>query len=157
MTGLAGFVLTLFGAALICGILEGIGKQTGFHKLLKLLCGLFLMLTVLLPVTRLSFEGVSPFALPYTAEGEQAAHTGEDYTRTALAEIIKSETQAYILDKATRMGASISAEVTVSNDPVPIPVAVHIAGEVSQRQRQELAQVLTNDLNIAKENQTWTG
>lgn len=150
-------MLTLFAAALICGVLDGIGKLTGFHKLLKLICGLFLMLTVLLPVSRLSFEGVSPFALPYAAEGEMAAQTGEDYTRFALAEIIKSETQAYILDKATRAGASISVEVRVSDDPIPVPVAVNITGDVSDRQRKELTQVLTNDLNIEKENQSWTG
>lgn len=157
MTELAGFVFTLFAAAMICGILEGIGKQTGFHKLLKLLCGIFLMLTVLLPVSRLSIEGVSPFAFPYTAEGEQAAQNGENYARSTLAGIIKAETQAYILDKATQMGASIDVKVTVSDDPVPIPVAVHMLGEISAQQRQELSQMLTNDLNIAKENQIWTG
>ena len=157
MTALAGFVLTLFAAAMICGILEGIGKQTGFHKLLKLLCGLFLMLAVLLPVSRLSFEDISPFAMPYIAEGEQAAQAGEDYAKTTLAEIIKAETQAYILDKATQIGACVTAEVTVSDDPVPIPVAVRITGQVSDRPRQELVGLITNDLNIAKENQTWTG
>lgn len=157
MNALAGFVFSVFAASMICGVLQVIGKETGFLHLIKLLCGIFLMLTVLVPVSQISLEGISPFAIPYSSLGEQAAKTGEDYARNSLSWIIKEETQSYILDKANQMGASIIADVTVSSDPIPIPVSVSITGDISGQQRLQLEELLTKDLNIAKENQTWTG
>lgn len=153
----ASYVFTLFAAAIVCGILTGIGKETGYHGLIKLLCGVFLMLTLIAPFANLSFDGISPFAMPFSSEAKQASKAGEVYVQNALAEVIKQETQTYILDKASQLQASVMVDVTVSSDLIPIPVNVRITGSVTNEQRKQLEQLITNDLNIAKENQTWIG
>ena len=157
MTYLSNYAFSLFGVALVCGIVCTIGKDSGFYALLKLLSGVFLTLTLISPFSDISLVDVSPFDLPFAADAREASKAGEYYAQNALANIIKQETQAYILDKASQLQLSVQVDVTVNNDPVPVPVKVCITGAVTQEQHKQLEQILTNDLNIAKENQTWIG
>lgn len=157
MAALGQYILSVAGAALVCGILCGILKDTGTQGIVKLVCGVFLTLTALRPVADISFVEISRFALPYQAEAAEAALAGEDYARDTLCEIIKADTQAYILDKAAELGADVSVRVSVSQDPIPVPVSVQITGSLSPYNKQKLEQIIERDLNIAKENQIWIG
>ena len=72
-----------------------------------------------------------------------------------MADIIKAETEAYILDKASQLNVELSVEVTI--DEENIPTAVTLSGEVSPYARRQLQEIIESDLGIAKENQRWTG
>ena len=100
MEALRQYVISVVAAAMLCGIVvrlfpNGSGKQMG-----KLICGLFLAYTVLSPISRVDFSKLPDFSLRYMDDAEDAAAMGENLARDSMADIIKEETEAYILDKA---------------------------------------------------------
>ena len=72
-----------------------------------------------------------------------------------MQDIIKSTCEAYILNKATELGADIHVSVSVNSQHIPF--AARIMGEVTSDVRKQLEQILETDLGITKENQSWTG
>lgn len=80
---------------------------------------------------------------------------GENLARDSMADIIKEETEAYILDKAADLHANLHVEVTVGEDS--LPMAVTLSGEASPYARRQIQAIIANDLGISKENQKWIG
>ena len=83
------------------------------------------------------------------------AAMGENLARDSMADIIKEETEAYILDKAADLHANLRVEVAVGEDN--LPAAVTISGEASPYARRQIQAMIANDLGISKENQKWIG
>ncbi len=155
MEALRQYVISVVAAAMLCGIVvrlfpHGSGKQVG-----KLICGLFLAYTVLSPISRVDFSKLPDFSLRCVDEAEDAAAMGENLARDSMADIIKEETEAYILDKAADLHANLRVEVTVGEDNLPL--AVTLSGEASPYARRQIQAVIANDLGISKENQKWIG
>ena len=141
MEALRQYVISVVAAAMLCGIVvrlfpNGSGKQVG-----KLICGLFLAYTVLSPISRVDFSKLPDFSLRYMDDAEDAAAMGENLARDSMADIIKEETEAYILDKAADN----------------LPAAFTISGEASPYARRKIQAMIANDLGISKENQKWIG
>ena len=80
---------------------------------------------------------------------------GENLARDSMADIIKEETEAYILDKAADLHANLRVEVAVGEDN--LPAAFTISGEASPYARRQIQAMIANDLGISKENQKWIG
>lgn len=155
MEELGGYAISIVTAAMLCGILLGFVPKGSAGELIKLLCGLFMTLTVLSPFVKLDFgDFLEDFN--FSLEGKWAAQEGAAMARESAADIIKAETEAYILDKAAEVNASVCVEVSLSEDPVPMPVGVTLWGEVSPYVRQRLENVLTRELGIAKEELRWS-
>lgn len=95
------------------------------------------------------------FSLRYMDDAEDAAAMGENLARDSMADIIKEETEAYILDKAADLHANLRVEVAVGEDN--LPAAVTIFGEASPYARRQIQAMIANDLGISKENQKWIG
>ena len=155
MEALRQYVISVVAAAMLCGIVvrlfpSGSGKQVG-----KLICGLFLAYTVLSPISRVDFSNLPDFSLRCMDDAEDAAAMGENLARDSMADIIKEETEAYILDKAADFHANLHVEVTVGEDN--LPAAVTVSGEASPYARRQIQAIIANDLGIAKENQKWIG
>ncbi len=157
MERLGQYVISVTAAALICGIVSGVVKNNPAKEVIRMLCGLLLTVTVLHPFADIDFSALSDFSLSYAGEGELLAASGEEAALTAMADIIKAESEAYILDKAAGQEVSITVEVSVSQELMPVPAEVRISGNVSPYDRQQLSQIIQKDLGIAKENQIWTG
>ena len=86
-------------------------------------------------------------------EGELAAASGELESRNAIAVSIKAQTEAYILDKAAELGASVQAEVSVNADLWPDGAV--LTGNVSPYVKSRLSALLETQLGIAKEALVW--
>lgn len=95
------------------------------------------------------------FSLRCMDDAEDAAAMGENLARDSMADIIKEETEAYILDKAADLHANLRVEVAVGEDN--LPAAVTISGEASPYARRQIQAMIANDLGISKENQKWIG
>lgn len=155
MEALRQYVISVVAAAMLCGIVvrlfpSGSGKQVG-----KLICGLFLAYTVLSPISRVDFSNLPDFSLRCMDDAEDAAAMGENLARDSMADIIKEETEAYILDKAADLHANLHVEVTIGEDN--LPAAVTVSGEASPYARRQIQAMIENDLGISKENQKWIG
>ncbi len=156
MGAICRYIVSVTAASIICGIVMGISQKNNTQPILKLVCGLFLAFTVIKPITQIELTELAEVSTPYTKNAVQAAALGENLSREAMADIIKAETEAYILEKAAALNVSLKVEVTVDGDP-PVPTAVRLSGEVSPYAKQQLQQILCEELDIAKENQQWTG
>ena len=154
MDALRQYVISVVAGAMICGIAMSLFSKGALRQILKMLCGLILSLCVLRPMMKGEIWDSFRFEDFLSDEAAQTAAMGEEYSDRAIREIIKSETEAYILDKAQSLGAKVSAEVSLSLDGVP--VAVRIGGSLSPYIKRELSDYISRDLGISKENQVWT-
>lgn len=152
------YILSVILAACVVAIVTSLlDEKTNQGVLLRMIGGLFLAFTVITPVLKLDFEGAISIVDDYMAEADDAARRGEDLATDAMGEIIKEQTEAYILDKANSYGATVCVSVEVSEDPVPIPVSACLEGNVTPYAKWQLQRMLESDLGIPKENQQWIG
>lgn len=154
MTGLRQYLLTLLCAAAICSILPHFSGKTG-KRILRLVCGVFLTVTMIAPILRVDLELIWE-AIPSQRISEDISIQGQIQARESMASIIKSETEAYILDKAKQLGLMLSATVLLSQDDIPIPVGAVLDGAATKEQKNRIAEILARDLGIPKEALQWT-
>ena len=157
MAAIGAYIVSISATALICGILCSAVKDTGTAKSMRMVCNLILMLAILRPIVNLQKLHFTEISFPDFPEGNSWIEEAELSSRNARVDIIKEQTEAYILDKAAAMGAAIHVVVSVSSDEPPIPVGVEITGAVSPYLKLRLEEMIQEDLNISKENQVWTG
>lgn len=157
MEALGQYAVSVVSAAMICGIVTGLLQDGAIKLTIKLLCGIFMTVTVLDPMLRLDISGWKELALSNQSLAQASVDAGTALAQEELAAIIKEQTQAYILDKATSLGLDITAQVVLSDEPLPVPKAVYLCGAASPYTKQVLSDYLCQDLGITKENQIWTG
>lgn len=158
MDALREYFISVCAAAIICGVIVSlIHIKSGTGELVKLVAGLFLALTVIRPLAQIDLAVMTDLKLDHSQWASEAAAVGENLAKESLQDIIKTRTEAYILDKAASLGLDIQVTVTLSDDQTPMPTAVHIHGSASPYAKSQLCDVLTNELGIAKEDQIWTG
>lgn len=157
MEDLCQYVLSVIVAALLCGIIPGFFQKSTSQELIRLVCGIVLTITVIAPILGYDFSIPEDLSLAFSEKSESAVSEGEEMSNSAMADIIKAELEAYVLDKAAEMNAEISIEIRLSEETPPVPVSAVIHGTLSPSVRQKLQKVLTSQLEIAKENQQWIG
>lgn len=157
MEDLRNYLLSVFSAAIVCAIIMRLMGKKGTHAALtKLIAGLFLAFTVIYPIADIRIGDLSDLTSSYSDSASQAAAAGQSLTRENIAASIKAQTEAYILDKATALNTHLEVVVTLSEDDIPCPKAVRLAGSVSPYAKAQLQMIIAEDLGIAKESQIWT-
>lgn len=150
------YLISVTAAALLCGMIQTItGEKSSSAGIVRLVCGIFLALTVIRPVAQIQLREFSLTTSEIMEQAQLAAGEGEDYAKRALSRHITEQTEAYILDKAKIYGAEISVEVTVETVDQPVPAAVTITGKYSPYARTQLSALIASELNIREEDQTW--
>lgn len=154
MASVRNYILSLVCAASFCGILKGIAGEKGIAAGLRnLIFGVFLCFSVISPLKNLDFKD---FLEPITDIREDALATaamGKTLYQESLTEVITSQTEAYILDKARYLGLEVA--VTVQPDDSGKPCRATITGTITEVQKQTLSSILEEDLGIPKERQIW--
>lgn len=155
--GIKSYLLGVFAAAIICAIVTRLMGDKGTHgAIAKLIAGLFLAFTVIHPVASVDLSGLTDWADGYSDDASEAVAAGESQMKSALAAGIKSRTEAYILDKAAALNVELKVEVTLSDDDIPVPTDISLFGKVSPYAKARLQAIISEDLGIEKERQTWT-
>ncbi len=155
MEALREYLLSVTTAAIVCALVRRLLAGKGSAETMgKILAGIFMALTVLSPLTQLRLPQLSE--LPISADAQQAVQAGEESARKALAERITAGAEAYILEKAAAMQATLTVEVELSDDPIPVPSRVYLQGNIAPYAKQKLQTMIREDLGIDKENQVWT-
>ena len=156
MEAIRTYLLRIIAAALICAIVSAlIGKKGLLPKICHLICSVFLTLVLISPLTNLRLTMPEVFAQKAYQDAEEIVQTAQLDAKNQIADIIKAETEAYILDKANKQGIQISVEVKLNDEDYPIPVGSHIRGDLSPYHKKMLSDMLANDLGIAAEDQKW--
>lgn len=158
MEDLKQYILSVMVSAVVCAIVRCIGVKSSHQRVLTLLSGLYLSISILSPLSSLNPERwLQSASTDIFADAASAAAVGEDIQRESLSAIIKEKTAAYILDKAAQWNLAPDVTVYLSEDTIPVPISVEIRGSVSPYGKQQLTKLLEEELGIAKENQLWIG
>lgn len=156
MDGFRDYVIQLSATALICAVVLRFARGSGAVKMMiKLLCGIILSYSIIHPITDLSFSGIRQFASEFQADAQNAVQWGEEVYSEAWTQSITQGVEAYILEKARDLKLDLCVEVELSDDEIPVPVAVLLTGDVAPYAKSVLGDTISRDLNIPKENQTW--
>lgn len=157
MEWLRQYLLSITSAALICAVLRVlVGTKDAAGKIVHFLAAVFLCLSVVSPVLKISVELPMDLAGQLRLQGMQAVSAGEKDAADAMAAVIKERTEAYILDKAASCGLDLKVYLELSEGMPPIPVLVSIQGKCAPYGRQTMSQWLEQELGIGKEAQIWT-
>lgn len=145
---------TIIFLSVIGSILQEILKEGNAGKLIKFLCGIFLIITIVQYVSHLNLN-IPNISEEYAEEAYLPVSMGKDMSENAVKDIITEQLQTYIMDKANSLGAAVKASVTVSDNAFPVPESVLISGSVAADIKIQLAEFLSDEIGIAKEDQYW--
>lgn len=155
MDCLRSYIFSVVIAAFICGILSALVGNNFAKEGIRLLSGLWLILTVFSPLKNIDFNYPSERFISQLQEAKTAVNSGQQMRAAAITDIITGETEAYILDKASLLGTNIDVKIIL--DENQLPKKAIFDGSVPLHAQQILENVLVKDLGISKENQIWTG
>ena len=139
-------------SGIVLSLLKGNKTVEGITKLL---CGLFMIYTAVKPLPNLKLSQLSQLTGTYSQQGEQAVQWGQTLTRDGIRDGIKEQVQAYILDKAEKLEAKVEVEVELSDEEIPAPKAISITGKLSPYAKEQLSDMMEQDLGVDRENQRW--
>ena len=155
MNAIRDYLFSIIGGAMVCGAVLNLTPEGKFRQISKFLCGLFLTISLLHPLSEMDLSRIaSTWQLP-DASAEDISAMAQDYSRSRLAEGIKREAEEYILDKAAGLDTLLTVEVRLSQDDIPIPTEVILSGSPDPAVKRQLETLIAQDLGIAKENQIW--
>ena len=157
MSNLGGYLYGIIAAAVICSVIMSIApKAKATKSLLGMLCGLFLLLSLLKPIKNIDFTNITNLENILEIDSNAIVEQGIESSSHSLREVIKEECEAYVVEKATQMGATISVDIQIAEGNTPVPTDATITGAISPYAKERLMDVLTEDLNIPKERLRWT-
>jgi len=158
LDGLKAYILCIGTAALIVGILAGFtDSKSSTGILTRMICGLFLTIVVINPVAGLDDSYLDVFSQRFDEAAQAAVAAGSEMADEARRELIKAETEAYILDKAGSYNVRLEVQVTLADGEVPLPESVCLSGKVSPYAKTCLQNLISDELGIPKERQLWIG
>lgn len=150
------YILGIIAAGIICGIVQNlVSSKTATGRILRLLTGILMVITILSPVVNVSFTNISDYLDEINTQGDIYANYGSAMANESVCAIIKDQAEAYILDKADRMNLDISVEVALDEYNNSVPCEVTIAGNLSPYAKEVLGSYIEENLGIAKEYQRW--
>lgn len=146
---LFGIVLT----SLAGGLARQMAPQGKEQSMVRLVSGLLLALSILRPLAGGNREALTLWEeRPAFQAGEQAAAYRKNQ-QDALSAIIAEKTEAYIWDKANRLGLVCTVTVTTAagESGIPLPDTAVIRGPYSG----ELARCIEEEVGIPAEKMIW--
>lgn len=156
MEDIRNYILSVICAAIICSVIHSLtGSKSAQSAIIRLLTGIFMSITLISPIINIKLSDYTDYIAEFRADADDAIAYGQNSALVQRNAIIKSQTEAYILDKAALLDAALDVEVTLNQDDPPIPCGVKITGAISPYSKVKLSQYIANDLGIAKEDQVW--
>ncbi len=149
------YVISIVACAIICSIACSIFDNNGSTgRIIKILTGILMTLTILIPLKNFDSYKISGYFNSASVEANKYVEEGKKDFRNNVTDIIKSRTEAYILDKANSMELDISVEVELSDED-SIPCGIKVTGSVAPYEKNILSDYIEETLGIPKEHQKW--
>lgn len=149
-------MLSLICAALLCSIIYGLlDKKSGYFPLIKLICGLFITITAISPLTNISIPDISDYIGDTKFDAKRLIDESQTSAYESMSAIITENLESYILDVANGLGADIQVEIILDEQSPPSPCAVKITGNVSPYNKQRIQQIIEEQVGIPEDKQIW--
>jgi len=150
------YVLSIIVAGVVCAITQSLlNKRTAVGKILRILTGILMVITVISPIADIRFLNITDYIDGLSLEVDAYVADGKTMAQESIGGIIKSQVEAYILDKATNMNLELAVEVELDDSNNSVPCGVTINGDASPYAKQVLQTYIAETLGIAKEKQMW--
>lgn len=146
---LLGIILTAFAA----GLARQIAPQGREQAMVRMVGGLLLTLALLRPLAALPWTDFAVEAGTFRVQTQEQAEEYRKNQQEELSSIIAEKTETYIWDKASELGLTCEASVTVAagESGVPLPWSVEMTGAYSAA----LADWIEEEVAIPAERQIW--
>lgn len=156
MNEIGAYFVAISSAAIISAIVKAVvGEKSVAGKMTRVVCGLFLAVTVLQPLVEIRIPDLTKYWESFSYTTQQSVMDAVNDSDTTLAQLIKDKSEAYILEEAKRLELDIGVEVKLDGDDPPKPEQVILSGNVSPYKKRLLSQYITNNFEIIEENQEW--
>lgn len=157
MEGLKMWLLAMTAAALLAGAVEQLCPDGPVKRAVRLVCGLVLLVTMLRPAAQLRDLAWGDLFSMEREAAQESVEQGTQMGAEQMSAIIAEEAGAYIVDKAAEMGIQCAAQVFCSEteEGLILPQAVEVAGEMTAQQRQDLTELISGELGIPAEEQSY--
>lgn len=156
MDAIAEYLLSVTAAGILCAVVRNIlGEKHISGKIMKAVSGVFMAITIFSPLMDFRLSDMEDYFKDFQYSAEDAADSGTQMAVTAMADIIKQQTESYILDKAASLGADIQIKVKMSDTNPPVPKEVILSGSVSPYHKSLISQYILTNFSIPEENQKW--
>ena len=150
-------LFSITAAALLCALVRALIPKGRMQRICSLLCGVFVLLSALSGFAGWDMQDFAAQLSKMQMAAEEARTGVEVRNREAIAVIIKSKTEAYILDKAGMLGLAAEVQVHVeAGGSYPYPDEVTVSGRFTPQQQEALSTYIEENLAIGKERQTWS-
>ena len=155
MEAIASYILRLVCGAAVCALILSLtGSDGAGGRLRTMLCGLFLAYLAISPLTSLDLGDLHYTDPGIAARAEALARSGDEAAKEAMAQIIKEQCGAYILNKAEELSLTVSAEVELEPD-TGVPVSVRITGSAAPYERETLIDYIIQTLGVERSAIQW--
>lgn len=153
------WVRAIAGAALICAAAGALTPKGRVKEVLKLVCGLVLIIAMLQPLIGADLSGLSLDISEYRRQAEEITGSAEITENGLSRAIIQDELNAYILDKAAGLQIplqTVSVIMKWGEGDCWYPHEVNLTGAVSPWEKERLTAEIEAELGIPRERQYWS-
>ena len=161
MTGFAGeWVRAIAGTALICAAAMALTPKGKVKNVLKLLCGIVLIIAMINPFLGKDLPSMSMDISEYRKEAEDIIGKTEEKKNSLSRTIIEDQLETYILDKAKSLDVELnSVEVLAKwgDEGCWYPYEVRIKADIPLREQGLISNSIESELGVPKERQYWSG
>ena len=151
------YLLGIAASAMVLAILQAMLREGAVKRAVVLAGGLLTVLMLVGPAAKSCVASFGQYLSGLELRKDAAVSGIAAENKEIMAAIIAEKTEAYILDKAVALGASVEVRVeVVQGSDYPYPWSAEITGTLTEGQRDSLASAMEASLAIPEERQVFT-
>ena len=147
------YMLSIVVCSVSCGILSRIVSDTAMKKVMHLICGTILTVSLIAPLSEVDLAEFLQIPTESWNEAEFYISEGKKAGQEVQERCITEACEEYILNKAKVFGADMTVDIALDASMAPYFAEITGAGDAAVQ--MQLQSILTMDLGIPKENQKW--
>jgi len=153
------WVMGICGVSLITGIVMSATPAGRVKRVLCLVCGMAMIVTLISPVIAFDYDSFSQFLVDGNYGIDSYGIILDEENERLTRVIIQEDVSAYILDKARFMGIdelSVTINTELTEDGNWYPYEAWIEGGCTDSEMSELSDYIEADFGIPPERQYWS-
>lgn len=153
MEGIKSYLVAIVAACMLTVVASVLVQKSPLRKIVRLIGGILILLVAVTPLLRLDMSRI----VDYLQGSEYSFDTSavEQTWQSQLSEHIKQTTETYIENEAGRLGATVQATVTLTEEEYPVPCHAVLIGTVDADQMEALSEYMETSLGIPRTEQEW--
>lgn len=153
MEGIKGYLVAIVAACMLTVVASVLVQKSPLRKIVRLIGGILILLVAVTPLLRLDMSQI----VDYLQGSEYSFDTSavKQTWQSQLSEHIKQTTETYIENEAGRLGATVQATVTLTEEEYPVPCHAVLIGTVDADQMEALSEYMETSLGIPRTEQEW--